>query len=119
MNNILKQQLDKVQVADLSNFDAATNTYFIPQKKSINVKIDKCYIIKLLPTTFSDLTLKINWNQGKLPPASCIKAEITNQMGKMIKVTSIDYNPETKACGSAFWNGWLMRDEIEILEECN
>lgn len=60
MSDLIKKQLEKVQIADLSNFDPKTNTYIIPQKKSIKIENNKAYLIYLNDSFFYNTTLKDN-----------------------------------------------------------
>ena len=47
MTSLAKKQLSKVKFADLSNYDANTNEYFIPKKVEIKLELNNCYIIKV------------------------------------------------------------------------
>ena len=60
MNKTIREQLGKVTEADLSHYDEKTNSYFIPQKKSIKVEENNSYLIKLKPQAFHNETVKIN-----------------------------------------------------------
>ena len=60
MNKIIEEQLKKVERADLSNFDKEKNTYFIPKRQDIKIEEDCCYLIQLLPTLFTNDTVKTN-----------------------------------------------------------
>lgn len=116
MSKIIAEQLQKVTDADLSNFDKATNTYFIPQKKSIKIKTDTCYIISLKPQAFTN-PININWNRGKGPQSDCMKIEVNNIMNNMIKVVGVGYDAANDTVLNTFWSGWLQLDNIEILSE--
>lgn len=58
MNKIIKEQLDKVTRADLSNFNEETNTYFIPKKNEIKVENNKAYLIHIKEDFFKNSVVK-------------------------------------------------------------
>lgn len=60
VNDLIEAELKKVEKADLHNFNAETNSYFIPRRKDIKIEEDCCYLIKLKDTLFKNETLKVN-----------------------------------------------------------
>lgn len=117
MNKLVEAQLAKVQTADLSQFDKENNAYFIPQKKSIKIEENNCYLIKLSDTIFSNEALKTNWNNGNMPKYSYLKIDVSKIIAKMIKVVGVGYDFEKQEDIPYFWNGWLTTNEIEVLEK--
>ncbi len=117
MSDLIKKQLEKVQIADLSNFDPETNTYIIPQKKSIKIENNKAYLIYLNDSFFYNSTLKDNWNKGFMPKDRYLKCEINNVVAKMIQVTAIGYDMLNKKDTYNFWNGWVSLDDIQVLQK--
>src|SRR5574344_813654 len=97
ISKLIQEQLSKVEWADLSNFDSTTLTYHIAKRKTIKLEEDKCYLIHLKPTCFTNETVKINWNKGFMPTYEYLKVDISKIMGKMIKVNGvgIDFNTQT------------------------
>lgn len=116
-NKIIEEQLKKVEYADLSNYDEATNTYIIPKRVDIKLEEDKCYLIRLKPTLFTNETLKINWNQGKVPTQEYLKVDISKKMPKMIKVVGVGYDYDGNQDLSYFWSGWLTLADIDVLQK--
>ena len=117
MNKIIEQQLKKLEYADISNFDAATNTYIIPKKVDIKIEEDKCYLIQLLPTLFKNEVLKTNWNAGSMPVYNYMKVDVSKIIGKMIKVVGTGYDIETQTDISSFWSGWLSTQDIKVIKK--
>lgn len=60
MNEIIEKQLKAVERADLTKFDAETNTYFIPKRQDIKLEEDHCYLINLKDSFFKNETVKVN-----------------------------------------------------------
>ena len=117
MSKIIQEQLQKVNFADLSNFNPETNTYIIPQKKDIKVEVDGCYLVKLLPTFYTNEVVKVNWNENKTPIYDCLEIDITKILGKMIKVNCIGYDEKENCPLNYFWSGWLYLPDIEIIKK--
>lgn len=117
MNNVIKNQLEKVIVADLSNYNPETNTYIIPKRKDKKIEEDKCYLIHLKAKAFSNRFVIDNWNSGSMPSANYLKADISKKMNKMIKVVSVGYDFENQRDLATFWSGWLSVDDIEVISE--
>lgn len=116
-NKIIEEQLKKVEYADLSNFDAKTNTYMIPKRVDVKIEEDKCYLIQLLPTLFKNETLKINWNSGNMPTFDYMKIDVSKMIGKMIKVVGTGYDFEEQKDLATFWSGWLSTQDIKVIKK--
>lgn len=122
MNKIIKDQLSKVQIADLSNFNKETNTYYIPKYNAIKPIIGNYYIIKLDSQLLSEKSeiakiLASNWNNNYYPNSIYYKAEIINIMGKYIKINGLGFDYETNQDLNNIWSGWLSLDNIEIIKK--
>lgn len=115
MNKVISDQLDKVINADLSNYNPDTNTYIIPKKVDIKLEEDCCYLIYIKPSAKTNSTVNINWNNGSYAPFSYMKVDISKKMGKMIKVTGIEYDNITGQDLGKFWSGWISMDDIKVL----
>lgn len=120
-NSVIKEQLNKVREADLSNFDESTNTYFIPKKINIPIKENNFYLIELndcLLTNSPSLEGLINnWNQGNIPNSKYYNAEVIIKINNMIKINGLEFNPELNRIGTKVWNGWLPIEEIKIIKQ--
>ena len=122
MNEIIKEQLKLLKVAELSEFDDNTTEITIPKQeaKEYNINIGKCYLIELEnyiinpPETF---TLHINWNNNIIPKDKYMKVEIVGIMGKMVKVNGVGYDFVNKLDLNTMWEGWLPRKAITIIKE--
>lgn len=117
LNKIIEQQLNKVQNADLSNYNPETNTYFIKKRIDIKLEEDKGYIIYLKDSAFTNTTIINNWNNGSFPKTRYLKIDIIKKMNNMIKINSIEYNLITKQNLDKHWSGWLCVDNLDIIEK--
>lgn len=117
INKLILEQLQKVEKADLSNFNPETNTYIISKRKDIKLEEDVCYLIHLKNSFFKNDTVIYNWNAGSLPTCSYLKVDVSKIMGKMIKVVSVGYDMNTKTDLSCFWSGWINTEDIDVLKQ--
>lgn len=117
MNKLIKEQLEKVNFADLSHFDDKTNTYFIPKKKEINYEVDKSYLIRLKPSFRTNEVVIVNWNGNKTPIYNTLIVDVQKILGKMVKVNCIGYDEETDSSLDYFWSGWLYIPDTEIIKK--
>lgn len=119
MNKIVEDQLAKVQIAELPYYDETTLHMIIPKKSKIDFVEGKCYLIQLedyLVKPFEGFTLHDNWNKGIPPKHHFLKAEVSQIMGKMIKVNSIGFDYDNKIDTTDLWEGWLPRKGIKIIQ---
>ena len=117
MNKVIKDQLEKVNYADLTNYDEKTNTYIIPKKLEIKVEEDSCYLIYIKPSAAANSAVNTNWNQGNAPMYSHMKVDVSKRMGKMIKITGLQHDIGTGQDLPNFWNGWICLDDVEVLKK--
>lgn len=117
MNKVINDQLQKVQIADLSNFNPETNTFVIPMHKELKIEEDCCYLIHIKPSVKVNTAVIVNWNNGNIPSFEHMKVDVSKKMGKMIKITGIRYDIETQQDCGQFWSGWLSLDDIEVLQK--
>lgn len=116
-NPHIQKLLDKVELADLSHYDSATSTFYIPKRVDIKLDVDKVYLIHLKDSFFTNSTLRVNWNNDTVPPYPYLKFEVDRIVAKMIKGIGIGYDPVTDADLDKTWEGWLNKDNIEILKK--
>ena len=120
MNKYIKEQLDKVKVADLSNYDESANIYHIPKFNQFKYEVDKCYLIKLDKTLLEKSNYPIlvdNWNHGTCPTCEFMKADVTKVLGKMIQVNGFGYDYEHKQDLNTLWSGWLPIGQITMIQQ--
>jgi hypothetical protein len=122
MNRFVKEQLSKVKVADLPPYDDSTKTLLIKKQTDSGtlLKRDGCYIIQVQPyilTSPDGFTLHDNWNRGIPPKHEVMKAEVTQLMGKMVKINSVGYDYENNVDTDDVWEGWLPIKSIKVLGE--
>jgi len=115
MSKQAEKQLLKVSVASLANYDADTQTYFIPKKTNLSISIGRYYIINidrsLLDPKSNDVLYR-NWNHGTVPKCDRMRVEVDRKLGTMIHVVSVAED-ETKA----MWEGWLPENMVSVEKE--
>ena len=123
MNQVIIDQLNKVKVADLPQWDEDDLHLIIPKKEGIlrktNFVENENYIIQLekyLVEPYEGFTLHDNWNKGIPPRHLFLKVKVIKIMGKMIQVESIGYDFKSKTIIDDTWNGWLPSKGIKIIE---
>lgn len=117
IGKIVEQQLQKVQVADLTNYNPETNTYFIKRRVDIKIEEDKGYIIYLKDSAFANVAIINNWNNGSFPKTRYLKVDVNKKMNNMIKVVSVGYDFALKQDLAMYWSGWISLDNIDVVEK--
>lgn len=117
MIDIIKKQLEKVEYADLSNFNAETNTYIIKKRVDIKLEVDNCYLIRVKPSAHNNFVVISNWNNGSMPSSEYLKVDISKIMGKMVRVVGVVHDYQTHQDLASFWSGWLSTDDIEVISK--
>lgn len=117
MSKIIQEELQKVEYANLSNFNAQTNTYIIPKRSDLKLEMDNCYLIHLKPAAFTNEVVKTNWNNGSVPSQEYMKVDVSKVAGKMAKVVGVGYDNTTQQDLGYFWSGWLSIQDIEIIKK--
>lgn len=114
---LIQEQLKRIQFADLSNYEEKTNTYHIPKINQIKLKINHQYIIKIKDSLYENIILRDNYNSGKNPPCKCYLVDVVLILGKIIKVNGVEYDLTLNKVLNNLWSGYLAIKDIEILEE--
>lgn len=122
INPLIKEQLNKCEVADIPPFDDSTLNMVIPKKsKEKNFQINKYYIIELSDYIInpSDIvSFHINWNQGRVPKSKYLKVCVSQMMGKMIKVDGIGFDINSNVDLNDSYAGlWLPAKDVKIVKE--
>lgn len=120
MNKYVIEELKKCKVAQLPPYDNTTRQLVIPKACNVDQYLQpgKCFLIKLEPYILNPpegFTLHDNWNQGRKPPQQFMKAEISQVMGKMVKITGLGYDYTNQMDTNQIWEGWLPKKSIEII----
>lgn len=118
MNKLIKQELEKVTEVSIS-YDDSTTKIYIPKKVDIKLEVGNCYLIKLSDYVLSppsNDTISINWNGGSIPKYRHYKVDIISNMNNMFKVAGIGYDISTRSDINEVWEGWIPRNEFEVIE---
>ena len=125
MNSIIKQQLKKCRVADIPEFNDDTTQIMIPKQDGAVVspyQVHKCYLVEIADWIIHpspDFNLASNWNKGSIPSHSFYCVEISQVMGKMVRITGCAYDPATKSTTSELWEGWVPQKGLKLIKELN
>ena len=123
MNKFVKEQLSRVKIAELPPYDDDTVSMFIPKQASgsgLGLVRDHCYLIQIAPYILNEpdgFTLHDNWNKGIPPKYEFMKAEISQIMGKMVRVNALGYDYVNNVDTNDTWEGWLPAKAIKVLKE--
>lgn len=125
LNSIIKEQLGKIKLAQLPEYDENTRTLHIPCgikdiTKSSTYQLNRCYIVELAEYILNpppDFSLASNWNHGSIPKSKYYYAEILQIMGKMIKITGCGYDINTRSRTNDVWEGWVPQKGLKLIQE--
>jgi hypothetical protein len=123
MNKFALEQLRNVKVAELPPYDETTMSMVIPKQSigsGVGVIRDHCYVLQLAPYVLNapeGYTLHDNWNGGIPPKHEFMKAEVTQIMGKMIRVNGIGFDYKNNIDTNDVWEGWLPAKSITVIRE--
>lgn len=118
MNKTIQKQLNNVKIADLSNFNEETNTYYIPKYVYCKLDVGKYYLICLddsLLNENNNLILKSNWRNKSTPQCKYMKVDVVKNMNKMVLINGVGYDNNTKEDLNYFWYGWLPVQNIKVI----
>lgn len=119
MNKIIKQQLQKVTVANLGVYDDKTTVINIPQCKQDKFEVNHCYTIKLDSTLLNPMynpVLVSNWNQGSYPRCDCLRVNVIKVVGRMINVNGVGFDFNSHQVLNYVWSGWLPTELVKQIE---
>lgn len=114
IRQIIQDQLENCQFANLNNYDSRGNTFLIKKYSKPTYELNRCYLVKL-PTNIvnkNDSVLAVNWNNGNSPSTQYLKTYISKIMGTMVYVDSIGFDFETKQDLNLMWSGWLDSSQL-------
>lgn len=120
LSKIVKEQLAKCTLIDTSCLNDSSPSALIKKINRIKIDIGNIYVIELSENLLKpppDSILVINWNGGSIPRSKYYKAEVTKKLNNMIRITGIEYNPETNQDNNIIWEGWLPLDNITIMSK--
>lgn len=123
MNPIIKAQLENCRVANVPKFDDTTTSIKISKGSTLQVtpyQVNKCYLVELADYIIDppdDFTLADNWNKGSIPQHKYYKCEISQIMGKMIRITGCGYDYINHCDTTDVWEGWVPQQGIKLIEE--
>lgn len=115
---LIKEQLSKVQFADLSNYDAVTKTYHIPKVNQIKLKANHSYVIRLKESAPDNDVLRVNYNQGRVPELGSYLIDVISLLNRVVKVNAVKYDEQRRSTTNIWWSGYLAISDMEIVKEC-
>lgn len=123
MNPIIKDQLERCKVAQLPAYSDNDTLICIPKGAGVEVspyQVHRCYLMELddyITHPSEDFTLAANWNKGSVPQSTYYLAEISQVVGKMVKITGRGYDIVTNQPTLDIWEGWLPQKGIKLIKE--
>ena len=117
MRDLIRKQLQNCSYANLSNFDAATQTFIIPKYQKPHFVLGNMYLVQLSSILVNNTTsvTAVNYNNGTAPSFQFLKVFVSKSLGKMIYVDSLGFDPATKQDINVLWSGWLPTEELTML----
>ena len=122
MNPLIKDQLSKIQRAEVPPFDEDTTQITLIKgsvKVTNDLQEDHCYLISVEDYILKPpegFTLHTNWNNNIAPKHKVMKIDVAKIMGKMVRVNSVGYDMKNQVDSTDVWSGWLPRKSITIIE---
>jgi len=121
-NKIIEQQLKKVTLADLSDYEEKEDCYVYHIRKHVDaiLEVDKCYLIKidLKKLRSDDYAYLVNYNRvNTIPECDYMKVDVVKKLATMFHVNAVYYDYESKKDLNKSWSGWLPQDTIKIINE--
>lgn len=121
MNKFIKSELLRCQV-DIPDFDDSTTHLVIYRQSKPEYELVQghFYIIELASYIInepSNFTLSVNWNNGTKPAVQYNKVEVSQIMGKMIKLNCVGYDIDSGLDLNCVWSGWVPSKAIKIIKE--
>lgn len=123
INPVIKQQLESCRVANVPLIADDATSILIPKGSIVQVstyQVNKCYLVELADVILHpspDNTLSANWNNGTVPKYKYYKAEISQIMGKMVKICGCGYDMATNTDTCDVWEGWVPQQGIRLIHE--
>lgn len=120
MNKFVKEQLLKVQTAQLPEYNDDSTEIIIPKLQQDRYLVGGFYLVKLediLLNPNGSPLLVSNYNHGTYPRSKYMKVDVIKTVGKMICVNGIGYDIDTKQNTSYTWGGWLPVAQIKQIED--
>ena len=120
INKLIKEQLDKVQEADIGEYDSLHHTFHIKRHREKTFEYNKMYIVELddhLLNATDNVALLSNWNNGKYPTHKYLRFAVSKKIAKMIFVYGIYYDINNDCDLSGEFEGWLPTEQLEIIKE--
>ena len=119
MRELIKQQLLNCTYANLSNFDPKTQTFIIPRYSKPKYVLGNMYLVQVSGAIVNNNNSAVasNWNNGTSPAFPFLKIFVSKELGKMIYVNSIGFDPNTKQDINTLWSGWLPTEELIMISQ--
>lgn len=119
LDKIVEQQLGSLEVAKVSIYIKEKNRYLFRRVGS-DLLVGKSYMLRLdskLTDREASGMVASNWNQGRVPSHTLMKAGVRDKKGTMYLLHGEYIDEEHNPIGEEPWDGWLPLGQLEILEE--
>lgn len=120
MNELIKKQLYKLQVAPVPNFNDDTTEIIFEKFVKIELQENNYYLIELNDNLLNpnlNSTLVVNWNGGKVPKHKYYKVDVVKIMGQMVKVNGLAFDKESNTDLDDSWFGWFTLKDVKVLKK--
>ena len=123
MNSIIKDQLERCKVAQLPAYSDDDILISIPKGAGVEVspyQVHKCYLMELADWIIhpsEDFTLATNWNKGSIPKSRFYNAEISQVLGRMVRISGCGYDMINQCPTADIWEGWVPQKGIKLIKE--
>lgn len=115
--SIRDEQLSKIALADLRNFDEKTNTYYIPKYNRPRFYEGKIYIIQIANELINNpnSVYITNWNQNRVLKNKYYRIVVNRIKGNMIQFEGLAIDYENNLDLNDRWSGWLPMEGVKQL----
>lgn len=117
INPLIREQIEKCSVTDISHLDYNTYTLVIPKITKIKLEKNNVYIVKLDSSVLVPSMFNTNWNKGIPPISEYMQIDVTNMMTQFVRFNGIEYDPVAKKAGTRVWGGWVPIQCVTALEK--
>lgn len=120
ISKLIRKELTKAMVADLTHYDETKNEFIIPKFKQVKLNENEYYLLKLDDVLLREDGMEIlinNWNKGSVPPFKYMKVGVDKVLGKMVLINGLGYDYVNNTDLDEMWAGWLPVTHVEVVSK--